>query len=238
MKPMPKQRAPTPYFTAPGFTLIEAGIALAVIGLVVGGIWVAGNKAQTSVQVTTLAEQVHQIVDNLRGLYVSQRGIFTDNTQATVNGAACGAANFNSRLSCLGAYPADMAAGGPGGAAFHSFDQARAGGSVVILPRDINFGTPGVAPGGDSFGVQVWNVPLDVCITLTSQHSAPDQKYNLRAVLFLDNASTVLTNYVTASRPPDWTLGGTRANTLPITPTQAAAACNGAMAIEWIFSLR
>lgn len=102
MKPMPKQRAPTPYFTAPGFTLIEAGIALAVIGLVVGGIWVAGNKAQTSVQVTTLAEQVHQIVDNLRGLYVSQRGIFTDNTQATVNGAACGAANFNSRLSCLG----------------------------------------------------------------------------------------------------------------------------------------
>ncbi len=54
MKPMPKQRAPTPYFTAPGFTLIEAGIALAVIGLVVGGIWVAGNKAQTSVQVTTL----------------------------------------------------------------------------------------------------------------------------------------------------------------------------------------
>ena len=130
MMPMSKQRAPVPYltapgFTLPGFTLIEAGIALAVIGLVVGGIWVAASKAQTSVQVTTLAEQVHQIADNVRGLYISQRGMFTDNTQATVNGAACGAANFNARLSCLGGYPADMAAGGPGGDAFHAFDQAR-----------------------------------------------------------------------------------------------------------------
>lgn len=241
--PMSKQRAPVPYltapgFTLPGFTLIEAGIALAVIGLVVGGIWVAASKAQTSVQVTTLAEQVHQIADNVRGLYISQRGIFTDNTQATVNGAACGAANFNARLSCLGGYPADMAAGGPGGDAFHAFDQARVGGSVVILPRDINFATPGLAPGGDSFGVQVWNVPLDVCIALASLHSTPDQKYNLRAVLFFDNAATLLSNYVTPSRPPDWTLGGTRVNILPITPTQAVAACTGAAAIEWIFALR
>lgn len=238
MMPMRKLRARAPGSFLAGFTLVEAGIALAVIGLVVGGIWVAASRTQTSVQVTTLAEQVHQIADNVRGLYVSQRGIYTDNTQATVNGAACGAANFNSRLSCLGAYPVDMAAGGAGGDAYHAFDQARAGGSVVIQPRDINFATPGVAPGGDSFGVQVWNTPLDVCIALASLHSTPDQKYNLRAVLFLDNAATVLTSYVTPSRPPDWTLGGTRVNILPVSPTQAVAACNGAAAIEWIFSLR
>ncbi len=219
------------------FTLVEAGIGLAVIGLAVGAIWVGASHVQRAVAITTLGEQVHQIADNVRGLYVSKRGMFVDNTQANVNGVPCGAATFNSQLSCLGAYPADMAAGGPGGDAYHVWDQALAGGSVLVLPRDINYAVAGVAPGADSFGIQLLNLPVDVCTELVVRNSVPDQKDNLKAVLFY-NAGALTTDYVTPSRPPDWTLGGTRTNILPLNPTQAVAACTGADAVEWVFALR
>lgn len=221
-----------------GLTLVEAAISLAVIGAAVAGIWVAAGSVQRSVQLTTLGEQLHQIVDNVRGLYTNQRGMFVDNTQAQVNGAACGAANFNSRLSCLGVYPTDMTAGGPGGDAFHAWDQTLAGGSVLVLPRDINYNVIGVAPGPDSFGVQLLNLPQDICTEMVVRHSTPDQKYDLKAVLFYDGGGALTDDYVTASNPPDWTLGGTRTDQLPVNPTQAVAACTGAGAVEFVFSLR
>ncbi len=221
-----------------GFTLIEAAISLAVIGLAVAGIWAAAGSVRRGVELTTLGEQLHQIVDNVRGLYTNQRGMFVDNTQAQVNGAACGAATFNSRLSCLGVYPVDMAQGGPGGDAFHVWDQTLAGGSVLVLPRDINYNVIGVAPGPDSFGVQLLNLPQDICTEMVVRHSVPDQKYDLKAVLFYDGGGTLTDDYVTASNPPDWTLGGTRTDQLPVNPTQAVAACTGAGAVEFVFSLR
>lgn len=229
-----------------GFTLGEAGLVLGVIGLVVGGIWVAGSKVNQSVQITTLTEQVHQIVDNVRGLYVgvtvltngANRGMFVDNTQANVNGAACGVATFNSRLSCLGVYPADMT-GGAGNDAYHVWDQALAGGSVLVLPRDINFAVAGTAAtSAISFGVQLLNLPVDVCVQMVARQSTPDQSYALKAVLFFDAGGAMTANYVTSSRPPDWTLAGLRTTILPVTPTQAVAACTGAGAVEWVFDLR
>lgn len=221
-----------------GFTLVEAAISLAIIGAAVAGIWLAASSVQRSVQLTTLGEQLHQIVDNVRGLYTNQRGMFVDNTQAQVNGAACGAANFNSRLSCLGVYPGDLITGVAGNDAYHAWDQTLAGGSVLVLPRDINYNVIGAAPGPDSFGVQMLNLPEDICTEMVVRHSVPDQKYDLKAVLFYDAGGTLTDDYVTASGPPDWTLGNTRTDQLPINPTQAVNACTGAGAVEFVFSLR
>lgn len=215
-----------------GFSLIEAAIILGVIGLIVGAVWVVGSKVQRSTEITAAGQQLQIIVDNVRGLYLNQQQMTVDNTQATVNGAACGAANFTSRLSCLGVFPDDMT-GGPGNPAYHVWDQATAGGSVVVRPRATNL----TIVASDSFGVQFLNLPPDVCTEMASRYTTPDQKYNLKAVVFFGAGGGVQTAYATQSGLPDWTGGGARPP-LPVTPVQAAAECNTAVAVEWIYRLR
>lgn len=215
-----------------GFSLIEAAIILGVIGLIVGAVWVVGSKVQRSTEITAAGDQLQIIVDNVRGLYLNQRQMTVDNTQAIVNGAACGAANFTSRLSCLGVFPADIT-GGPGNPAFHTWDQATAGGSVVVTPRDINLNIAAA----ESFGVQFLNLPVDVCTEMASRYTTPDQAYNLKAVVFFAAGGGVQTVYATPSGVPDWTLGNTRP-TLPVPPPQAVTECETASAVEWIYGLR
>lgn len=215
-----------------GFSLIEAAIILGVIGLIVGAVWAVGSKVQRSTEITAAGQQLQIIVDNVRGLYLNQQQMTVDNTQATVNGAACGAANFTSRLSCLDVFPVDMTAGA-GNPAFHVWDRAVAGGSVVVRPRDINLNIVAA----DSFGVRFLNLPANVCTEMAARYSTPDQKYNLKAVVFLRVGGGVQRAYATPSGPPDWTIGGARP-ILPVTPTQASAECATASAVEWVFGLR
>jgi len=220
-----------------GITLIEAAIVLGVIGTVSGGIWVVASRVQRSVEITKLGEQMHQIVDNVRGLYANRAQISTDNTQAIVNGAPCGAANFNSRLSCLGVYPLDMVEGGvPGNEAHHRWwDGTAANARVRVVVRTIFYTN---AP-SQFFSVRMRDLPADVCTEMVSRYSMPDQQYGLKAILFLDNFNNVIASYVTTSRPPDWVGAGAGRQTLPITPAQASANCvAGLTAVEWIYGLR
>lgn len=55
-----------------GFSLIEAAIVLAVIGLVIGGIWVAAAKVKKDYNVNKDVEIILISIEKLRGLY---RGI-------------------------------------------------------------------------------------------------------------------------------------------------------------------
>ena len=218
-----------------GFTIAEAVIVTGLAGLLIGGVWVGASKARRSIAIQTSADQLYQIMNNVRGIYMSRPGMFIDNTAVP----GCGAANFSSRLSCQGAFPADIVQGGAGGLAFHSWDQAFAGGSVPLNPMGNTLVVgPAVAPGINSFSVRFWNLPVDVCITLATGHSTPDQNLMLKAVIFRDDADNPVVEHVT----PDWMQAGRLA--LPVSLAQAAATCQNIMdggslpALEWVFMLR
>lgn len=215
-----------------GFTLIEVALVLGITGLVIGGVWYAAAKVQRSAAINAAADQLYQIVENVRAVYNSRPGIFTDNTAAP----GCGAASFNSRLSCQGAFPVDLT-GGAGNFAFHAWDLAVVNGSVQIEPVDNLLNNAAAAtPGASSFGVRYVNLPTDVCTVLAAQHSTPDDRIRLKAMLFRDNGGAINSSYTTL----DW--GG--ALTLPVSPSAAAAACQNAAGagntatLEWVFMLR
>ncbi len=86
-----------------GFSLVEAAIVLGVISLVIGGIWVATAAVSENQRVTLAAQQVSQIITNLRGLY---KGV---PIAAGVN-YDFNSTNNQSMLSSV--FPADMLAGG------------------------------------------------------------------------------------------------------------------------------
>ncbi len=76
-----------------GFNLIEAAIVLAIVGLVVGGIWIAAASVYENMRETKGHQQLLQIVQGVRNLYAGS------NTSAGLNTAAMIAARV---------IPADM----------------------------------------------------------------------------------------------------------------------------------
>jgi type II secretory pathway pseudopilin PulG len=55
-----------------GFNLIEAAIVLGVVGLVIGGIWVAAAAVQQNLREADASKGLIQIVQNVRNLYYGQ----------------------------------------------------------------------------------------------------------------------------------------------------------------------
>jgi hypothetical protein len=198
---------------------------------VVGSVWAVGAAARRSAAIQTATDQLNLTVNNIRGLYASQPDIRVNNTQAVVNGANCGTADFLSRLACLGAFPVDMMPNGLGTAPRHTLNN----GAVAVLPRDRNLNVP--AAGAVDFGVQFLGLPPELCTEMVIRTSVPDQLLGLRAVVFVDAGGGALNTYAMLGGTPDWSLGGTRP-ALPVTPPQAVVECQAANGIEWIFSLR
>jgi hypothetical protein len=79
-----------------GFNLIEAAIVLGVVGLVIGGIWVAATAVNSNWQNSRTQQQIVQIVANSRSLF---------NRQSLPN------ADVTSALIAAGAIPSDMVQG-------------------------------------------------------------------------------------------------------------------------------
>ncbi|MEJ0061952.1 MAG: type 4 pilus major pilin [Alphaproteobacteria bacterium] len=57
--------------SAKGFNLIEAAIVLGIVGLVVGGIWVAATSVYTNMRAKRATEQLLSIAQNVRALYAT-----------------------------------------------------------------------------------------------------------------------------------------------------------------------
>jgi len=51
------------------FSLIEAAIVLGIVGLVIGGIWVAAARVNKSLKFSRTQQDILQIVEGVRGLY-------------------------------------------------------------------------------------------------------------------------------------------------------------------------
>lgn len=67
-----------------GFSLIEAAIVLAVMGLVIGGIWVAAAAVQSNWREQTAQSQLLTLVSNVRNLYQGQRTFGTPSMTALI----------------------------------------------------------------------------------------------------------------------------------------------------------
>jgi len=83
-----------------GFSLIEAAIVLGIVGLVIGGIWVAASAVQTNLRESTASQGILQIVQNVRNLYYGQ----------TV-GATTTGTGLEATLVAAGVFPGDMLQG-------------------------------------------------------------------------------------------------------------------------------
>ncbi|HRJ12442.1 MAG TPA: type II secretion system protein [Alphaproteobacteria bacterium] len=57
-----------------GFTLIEIAIVLTIVGLVIGGIWLAASTVLNNNKKSELSRQVVQIVQNTKNLFANQTG--------------------------------------------------------------------------------------------------------------------------------------------------------------------
>ncbi len=77
-----------------GFNLIEAAIVLGVIGLVIGGIWVAAAAVQQNLRESDASKGLIQIVQNVRALYYGQSPTATATVTTDLIAANAIPANF------------------------------------------------------------------------------------------------------------------------------------------------
>lgn len=79
---------------ARGFNLVEAAIVLGVVGLVIGGIWVASAAVQSNLRKSEASKGLVQIVRNVRNLYYGQSPTATANITTQMISASALPSNF------------------------------------------------------------------------------------------------------------------------------------------------
>lgn len=142
---------------ARGFTLIEVAIVLTIVGLVIGGIWLAASTVTGNQKKTALAQDVVQIVQNLRNMY---------NNQSVTTGLTTPVAIQ------AGAIPANLVvATGANGTARNVYSSAA--GSLDVI-----------SPAANQFQISLTGIPQDACIELLSSRLAQSEEAARRIGLF------------------------------------------------------
>lgn len=67
-----------------GFTLVETGLALAVVGLILGGVWMGVGAVYNRNRLATGAENINEIAYKIRSAYTGQSGAALGNVQSQV----------------------------------------------------------------------------------------------------------------------------------------------------------
>jgi len=128
-----------------GFTLIEIAIVLTIVGLIIGGIWVAASTVFNNNKAQALAKDVIQAVQNTKTLFSSQ------GTSASTVGVTV------TNLINAGVFPTDMVTPNAG---------------VLVTPFSTQSAvtdvTVSAAPGGTatSIGYAFNNLPSSACTQL------------------------------------------------------------------------
>ncbi len=138
-----------------GFNLIEVAIVLGVVGLVIGGIWVAAAAVQSNLREADASKGLLQIVQNVRNLYYGQTPTATTDTDITTS------------LISANAIPGDFIAGTT--SAKNPFN----GAVTVSLTGNPN----------DTIAVVYAAVPKDSCIELTSKNTSLSAGIGLSSIV-------------------------------------------------------
>lgn len=143
-----------------GFSLIEAAIILAIVGLVIGGIWVAARAVNENFQVNNTEQALIQLLDNGRKLFVIQS---YSSGSGFLDAASLGILPQEFLVSS-GALPASATGMGPV-AGRHAW-----GGAVLVY-----YVTPDIATGFQANGIFSFmfdSLPQSVCIKLVTRISS------------------------------------------------------------------
>ena len=150
-----------------GFSLIEAAIVLGIVGLVIGGIWVAASAVQTNLRESTASQGILQVVQNVRNLYYGQT------VSATTTGTG-----LQTTLVSAGVFPGDMLQG--------STPKNPWNGAVQINISDTSNGY---------FTVYFATIPQSSCIELISQNTNISSGIGLVNVIVDDGTAATISTF-------------------------------------------
>jgi hypothetical protein len=147
------------FFTSPnpsgrsilGFNLTEMALVLAIMGLVLGGSWVAARHFQITGNIRRSTQQILLITQNMRGIFAEQGGITGVNSSAT-----------NQVFDQLKIFPIGMRTN----PATANGNILNAWAGVVRVAADDCTGTENSTNPQPCFGVTYQNVPQDSCTQL------------------------------------------------------------------------
>lgn len=148
--------------TRRGFNLVEAAIVLGVVGLVIGGIWVAAATVQANMRKSDASKALVLILQNVRTLYAGQSPPVADITTTMIN------ANL---------VPSNMIQG--------TLIKNPWGGNITVLL----LASAGVI--ADQIGVMYDNIPRDACIELSSKNTNLASSTGLSYMLINNSTTTV-----------------------------------------------
>lgn len=166
-----------------GFTLIEIAIVLTIVGLVIGGIWLAASTVLNNNRKSEATRQIIQIVQNVKNLFANQTGTNP-------------AANFDQDVARdAGVFPAGMVVGNFVRQPFatnlgaNSVTMTNNGANQITL----NYGV-GAPPANTS-------LPRDACIEIATRVATPENfgRYGIVSVNGLTAATATNAAAIAAS---------------------------------------
>ena len=170
-----------------GFSLIELAVVFGIIGIILTGLWMYLNSAQSTAHRQQLAEELSTVVNNVHALYAGQANICGNFDQLT------------SRLLTQNAIPSSMAGPGapactnpsgvcvesPWGATVATGSFAVAAGPYAVASAGSSaLGTPcAAASAQQQFTVEVRGLTLADCINVAPRDSTANGPPGLQDVV-------------------------------------------------------
>lgn len=145
-----------------GFNLVETAIVLGIVGLVIGGIWVAANSVQSNVRKSEASKALIQIVQNVRAMFDGQSPSATGSINSAVISARAVPTDFVNGTNIVNPWNGGV-----------TISLAQAGSQI------------------DSLDIAYASMPRDVCIELTSRNTNVTTGTGLTQILIANGSSTV-----------------------------------------------
>lgn len=129
-------------FQKRGFNLVEAAIVLGIVGLVIGGIWIAASAVQSNLRKSEASKALIQIVQNVRIMFDGQTPAATGSINSAAISAHAVPTDFINGTNIVNPWNGNV-----------TIALAQAGTQI------------------DSIDVTYDSMPKDVCIELTSRNT-------------------------------------------------------------------
>jgi len=144
-----------------GFNLIEAAIVLGIVGLVVGGIWVAATSVYANLRAKQATDSLLAITQGVRALYATSSDF----------GAVVNAGDLTGVLANANVLPGNV---GINGSTSATTTNPWSGNVAVVTPNAANATT---------FGVRFTNLPPAACTDFVMRNAGRGRDAGMRAVV-------------------------------------------------------
>lgn len=190
-----------------GFSLVEASIVLAILGVILGTVFSVAHAAWVGTRIVRTKGQIFEVVQNIREHYMSMGGM----------PGMCNTNDITAALDSLGIFPSEMRSGS--GAINSALVSAAgpSGGSGAFRVKATAASCSGtVNPLGARFRIILTNLPREVCVQmLFSGVNFKDHAFGVTALCGAPEVASAAHCYV-----------GTAANWFNISCDQETGVCD------------